>query len=236
MECGSHGEAHLKILGLEHRVLERPSHSESVKDTIVVGAVYFNPFAQWLSNAVQVFDAIRALVAMLFFVCGPSTIRRLVIAIVINTIKGKSLGSRAHVGQEVLKPAVRISPAFANGYASAAVVRITRLIGLIAAAAHIDPYAICAAFRQTMCASAPTRGISHIATARFCLPRLEGVAANYGFGTADANAQPANRLVLGRRSQTDYAKSGKGAARQVNKVRAFLTIFSSSHMQHFTPL
>lgn len=201
----------LIVLGAEHGVFKRPSSSQSMKYPIVVCAVELNPFAQWLANAIKVFDAVRALVAMLLFVSCPPAIAWLVIAVVIDSVKRIALRCLPHIGEEPLKAAMRIAPAFANFDAASPIVRIARLVRFVATPPHINPDAVRPSLGKAVRSSPIAGGLSPVTTAGLALPTDELIPTHKLFGSANAHAAPhrATPFAVSAMREFDNAKAPK---------------------------
>lgn len=226
--------------GTEHSVLERPTKTQAVQNAVVVRAVYLDPFAQRLANSVQVLNAIRALVAVLFFVRSPFAIFWRVWAVIVDAVKSMPVRRVSHVGKEILKAAMRIFPSLANSDAARPVISVTRLLRLKAPSPHINPYAVCATFCQTVGSCSFAGELFYVATAGFNPAGCKRITTDNRFLPADTSAVPARGLVFSRGRNPDNSETVKSAPCQINKVRAFLvsegSFSASSHRAILPPV
>jgi len=114
-----------------------PKPSKAKVDTAPWNSSFGGPLSERLSLSFKDQDSVRASIASLFRPCSPTTIRRLIAAIVIDSIERVLHGRTwADIRQEVIK---RISPAFANGDAPTSV-GIKSTIGSVKAPSfHVEP-------------------------------------------------------------------------------------------------
>lgn len=121
-----HAAARIKHFG------KSQSFSGPRNDGVRFEGGFFRQFASKIFLAFNhQFDRV-APVFVLLFLNGPSAISRLIVSIIVDTVKRSSVRSFSHVGNEIPKT---FAPSFANANASGTVVLVSA-IGWVSAALH----------------------------------------------------------------------------------------------------
>lgn len=140
----------------------------------------------------------RAAINGLLVWCGPSTIARFVIAVVVNAIQTRSWRRVPHVCVKIVKrlPAGRVRNA------ATAVVRIRHTVGVVASCLHSYPDAIRSSSVQSVFCRTRNRVFAVKAAARFCQTFYESLTANGHFTTAFAHAKPSGSTDIANGCQS----------------------------------
>jgi hypothetical protein len=118
--------------GIERRPAPvKPSCDGSKRDSIG-----FYPFDNQFTLAVYCKHSIGRLVSVLLLRCGPTAIRKLIVAVYFNAVKGMFVGRRlSHISKESVKG----GPSFANFDTPSAIIRILGVTRIAAAIVHLLP-------------------------------------------------------------------------------------------------
>jgi len=116
----------------------RPSFAHAVGQRVQRNASFSGPFAETLASAVQCQELGAPRIARLFVSWHPSTVARLVIAVVVDTLNRMTVRARIHVGLEVLE----VLPSFADRNSSTSVVVELWMWLVGASTAHVFPSVI----------------------------------------------------------------------------------------------
>lgn len=141
----------------------------------------------------------KTTIRSLFPACSPSAIARLIVAVIVNALKGMlRRWLWPHVGQEILK---RVAPMFANRNTTSAVAGISLVTGVEATLLHITPDLIFARARLPVCGekldSALNDAFALETTAALRLAASERATAHNQLSAAIATAIPAGVVGAG---------------------------------------
>lgn len=154
----------------------------------------------------------------------PPTITRFIIAVVVDTVKGKILvGALTHVCQEIY---VRVSPSVANLYTASAIVVKVIVARIRASLNHILPDTVLTRPRLSMFGT----GFRSQATARPRIPTLERVSDNISKISAFTLAYPFNVHSHFKLCERSF----KNRPSTVNIARQILVISRMPHMTILT--
>lgn len=118
--------------------LRRPARSKTETKSALPNTDYIGPFRQCFGGSVVANKRVRPGVPVLLPLGRPATVGFRVVTIVVDPVKGGSIGADSHVGKEMLEA----SPSRAHGNATAAVVGEVRLLRIFASLEHRQPRAI----------------------------------------------------------------------------------------------
>ena len=116
----------------------------SIKNTVIqvlgrnINFYFFRPLTYRLLPAIIGYKTIVVSVIRLLFSARPPAVTRLVVLVVVNSIKGVAFGGRTHV---LIKPLEGV-PALTHFNASTTVVFVVPLVRVITALSHINPRSI----------------------------------------------------------------------------------------------
>ena len=146
-------------------------------------AKFSRPLGYGQRLAVECQIAVIALIARLFRDCGPMTIARLIVTVVVDAVNGvRRCGPRPHI---FIERREGISPSLADRNPTAAVTRPVSPPGILAARNHVSPYLV---FGEL--GIAVNRIARGLATA-ICRSAVAKVSTNNGpFLAARATAEP----------------------------------------------
>jgi hypothetical protein len=114
------------------------ARSNSLIERVAVDAANQTPFGKRMSFAVSREVAADSAVIHLNSAASPTTVGRLVIAVIVDAIQGHFWRWLAHIRYEILK----LLPAFANPNASAAIAGKVLVIRIPASLTHRHPYRV----------------------------------------------------------------------------------------------
>jgi hypothetical protein len=191
-------------------------------------ACVFRPFGNSFLHTIKLDNDFRSRhslssVACLFSACCPAAVGRLVISIVVNSVDCVPARPIAHVFKEITK---RLSPPFADGNTSAAIVFVSNAILAIAPINHILPSLVFWHSRKAM-----DRGslLGSLATKAAATARPVLVSQLVRCGdcscSAFANAVPRHFVVFCTTSKRDDEKPVKPLA---SKIWSGLAVFRLS--------
>jgi hypothetical protein len=119
----------------KQRFFNRPSSLYAGKERGVLKSIFFYPGANWLTLASKSKDMIVSSIALLFFLCGPSNISRLIISVVVDTINSQFVRTFS----ETSKKAFEGFKFWRNRYTSTSIMFIGFVIRIIASINHSCP-------------------------------------------------------------------------------------------------
>jgi len=163
------------------RALEVPAATKAPVQCAPTQAGSVTPILLTKRDAVQCKDFRSRSVAMLFSICRPLAIVRLIALVIVDALKCQTLWALAHVAYEVLK----MKPSVTDGDASTAVVSEGVMCRSVAACEHRSPYHVLARFSASVS--------SHLS-----LPFLLTISAHVHSLLAACRAETAPRLLQKR--------------------------------------
>ena len=152
------------------RPLCAPSCIESIVDNIVGNPYPIRPLRHWEADPFVFNKFVIAPVAPLLLPCGPPTILRAVIPIVIYPVKRRSIGLVRHVGYKVRKA---ISPPVTNPNPPSPIEAICCIVRVVTSTNHALPCAVQRMMRQTMSSMRTDCNISAVTPATTCATGLQ---------------------------------------------------------------
>lgn len=169
---------------------------------------------------------IAAAIACLLCLYRPSTVARLVVAIIVFAVNGM-LVTRAlpHVGVEVLK---RVEPPLADRYSAVKVPFLPVRIRQGASGNHISPASIFAGVEHSVSQLPCSRLVIFQAAAAFADTRLEVCGRDNGFIAAFAQAPPSRKRPMGSASFDD-SQATKYTPSQIAIVSGVFPTIPFSH-------
>jgi hypothetical protein len=168
--------------------LRRNAPHDSCTNHRVVKSKFLNPASKRLRSPLVLDKEIAAPVSRLFSICRPSTIGRLVVSVVIDSIKRVFVGWLSpHVGEKAFKA---VSPFTTHGNAARAVVFVLRVSWRVAPAEHLLPRFV-------------LRRASGLAVSFQCLSKAIESQASAGRCVAASN-----RTCVDRRATSTVALTG----------------------------
>lgn len=207
--------------------MNRPSGSQPTADGVARYPYFCTPLSKRERAAVMDNLRIASTVVQLNIWRGPSAILRLVIAIVVDTIKRMSVRwSQSHVGQKVFEGT---APPFAHSDASSSVAPIGWPVRVFATRAHVRPCDVFSCIRFSMRPTQFDYRASALASARRCFAVAKVAPSGGRSATAFALTNPVKALAF----------LGVSVARLNHRKLAELTpdcdVYSrSSHLGDFT--
>ena len=162
-----------------------PVGSESAANDPIVNSSLSGPLGKGLGAAIPLKQDIGAGVVGLLLLGCPPAILRAIPLVIINAVNGM-LGGRSwpHVIKEILKA---VSPAVTHGNAPAAVVVVSRVVGVSAAIFHMIPHAIFGRIFRAVHFSRASCG--EAAAAPFCVASSQRTFLHHPHTSALASAQ-----------------------------------------------
>lgn len=118
---------------------DRPSTLYPAGNTRPRKTNYLSPFSQWMGYAIFRYETIVSGVSILLARCSPATIRRAIVAIIVDSIDGKIMWSISHVFQKIKK----VVPSVAYFYSAIKISALSVRVAFSASLNHSLPDFVC---------------------------------------------------------------------------------------------
>lgn len=184
-----------------------PTIINSLSDCVRVNSSDLGPFRHCFGDSVQGEKPIITSISTLLKPCGPTTIRRLVVSIVINAIKRMVCARTwSHISDEILK----CLPSFAHGYSASAVAKVVRSVRVATSVHHQTPNTIFGCLSLAVTDAAEPLVFNHPAAATRNSPIAQKNALSDVLVSAVAKAYPSRpSLLRAIRVETEHTKSSE---------------------------
>jgi len=172
----------------------------------------FGPLNQWARDAIIGKQDGTPLIVGLLRRGRPPAIGRLIVAIIVNTVK-RVFGARprTHIGKEILKG---IAPALAYRDAATAIIMILPICFAMAALKHTFPRAPFWRIGHVMSAALAyfSKALNFLATAICNMAIAQALTESDKMRTARANTQPTSATIVARSNMAYNGQTAKAQA------------------------
>lgn len=209
-------------IGNGQSVFHAPAKPQTAHDVVWANSKNLGPVLDAECLAVMSEKSVRTFVAALLCGCGPTTVARLVMAVIVRVAVQGVFGTRAfaHVFQETLE---RVSPTFTDTNPSAAIVVISPGRRRVATALHLSPDRVervpLASFRVAMFMQAFSLSLTMKTPTTLRPATAKAAGIDNGFCSARAETMPVGDagFCVG---VSHYGPTTEGGAGQILEISA----------------